>query len=48
MELRTGWFEKMVGVGWGRSQGRRKVKKEKKKIIGVNSLKSILQQTNKL
>ena len=47
VELKTGWFDKMVLVemdegGRGGSQRRRRVKKEEKKIIGVKGLKIIL------
>ena len=47
VELKTGWFDKMVLVevdegGTGGSQRWRRVKKEERKIIGVNGLKIIL------
>ena len=47
VELKTGWFDKMVLVevdegGRGGSQRWRRVKKEEKKIIGVKGLKIIL------
>ena len=43
-ELKTGWngFDKTVDVKEGGSQRWRRVKKEEKKIIGVNGLKIIL------
>ena len=48
VELKTGWFDKMVlvevdeGGIWGGSQRWRRVKKEEKKIIRVKGLKIIL------
>ena len=47
VELKTGWFDKMVLVevdegGTGGSQRWRRVKKEEKKINGVKGLKIIL------
>lgn len=46
VELKRGWFDKMALVevdegGIGRSQRRRRVKKEEKTIIGVKGLKII-------